>query len=176
MWSGDTWLLSGNISWTQLLLKLKRGWWIPVRSWLMTSSLGHRVKKMRPPGELGKERLRQLPQGQVLSEASYSHSLHMCLSLIFEITFPRMFFTSISVNYCLFLRGLQTFSLKGQIVNISGFGFFHSCSTLLVTWKQPWTIGNVVVPIRLYWWALKFEFYITFTWLQYYFFLNNLKM
>lgn len=99
----------------------------------MTSSLGLRVRKMRPLGELGKECLRQLPQGQVLSEASYSHSLHVCSSLICEITFPRMFFTSISVNYFLFLRGLQTFSLKGQIVKYFRFEFFHSCSTLLVT-------------------------------------------
>lgn len=99
---------SVNTSWTQLLLKLKRD-----ESPLMTSFLGHRARKMRPSGELGKECLRQLPQGQVLSEASYSLSLHMCLSLIFEITFPKIFFTSISVTYFLFLRGLQNFFIKG---------------------------------------------------------------
>lgn len=83
---------------------------------------------MKPPGEIGKVEPQAIAMRlKILSEAFYG-PLHLCLSVIFETTFPRVFVTCMSVNSLLGLASLQP--VKGQRESLTGFGTLWILSTL----------------------------------------------
>lgn len=72
----------------------------------------------------------------------------MFLFFIFEVTFLSVFVILIYVHSFLQHMGLKTFSVKDQIVNISGFGtswILSHCLTPPCGVKAAIDIGNVAV-------------------------------